>query len=95
MTSKEWYMMRKTNAIQAVTGGLVGCQECGFPLVRALQFDHIRPIGGSGSGKRGRASDATRGGALMVKAILNGTQDVSELRVLCANCHCLKGYDHA
>lgn len=82
------YRLRKIKAIAMVTGGDIGCQECGFSAVRALQFDHIVPIGDRLSRHAGMGPE--RGGAIMIGAILNGKQDVSVLRVLCANCHCLK-----
>jgi 5-methylcytosine-specific restriction endonuclease McrA len=87
--NREAYLRYKIKAIMKVTGGLVGCQVCGFPIVRALQFDHVVEIGNRELRKTSKGAE--RGGASMVRAINNGTQDVTALNVLCANCHCLKG----
>lgn len=91
MTTQLQYRTLKEKAIAAVTGGPIECQICHFSHIRALQFDHIKQVNRQTKIKGiPQTGNPLRGGASMVKAILSGHQDISELQVLCANCHCLK-----
>jgi len=55
--------------------------KCGIDDYRVLVFDHIVQI---------RRKGKERAGAELIRAILNGTEDKSNIRVLCANCHAIK-----
>jgi hypothetical protein len=59
------------------------CAICGFADERALQFDHIKPVGGKR--KRGRET---------YRRILSGVDPVTDYQLLCANCHAIKTRTH-
>lgn len=59
------------------------CCRCGFSDERALQFDHIVPVGGKKRGRRKK--DRTN-----YLAILRDGVARAGFQLLCANCHSIK-----
>lgn len=64
------------------------CSTCSISDKRVLQFDHISPI----KRKHNNSSWGRRTGSNLVSAILKGDEDLSNIQLLCANCHMRKTY---
>jgi len=59
------------------------CKKCGTNDIRVLQIDHKNPIG-----QKNRLS-----GVLLVRAIITKKENISNLQLLCANCHMIKTFE--
>jgi hypothetical protein len=69
---------RRDDAIDML-GGV--CEQCGDPDTAVLQINHKVPVL-----RRDRGRD-THSGSALVASILTGRARMSELEILCANCH--------
>lgn len=63
------------------------CVNCGNSDFRVLQIDHIIPI------RRNKNKEFSReGGTRIRQMIANGSRDMKDLQLLCANCHQIKTF---
>lgn len=68
------------NAVIELLGGK--CNRCSIIDARVLQIDHVKAIHREKSGKES--------GHKVALKILNGIIKLSEVQLLCANCHVIK-----
>jgi len=63
------------------------CKNCGIDDYRVLEIDHIIAV-------RRKADSLTfEVGSRLRQIISNGTRDIKDLQLLCANCHSIKTYN--
>ncbi len=67
------------------------CVMCGQNNIFALEFDHIKPTRQSRRPQLGR-SLSRRSAENTAIRIVNGTEDLTNLQVLCGSCHLIKTY---
>ena len=89
---EKWCVIRKNcwlrakRRVFALFGGC--CLKCGNKDVRVLQLDHIAPTGTK------RDTNFRSGKGLYYK-ILRDEEDLTQLQVLCANCHQIKTFENS
>ena len=64
------------------------CIDCGNSDIRVLQIDHKIPVLRNREGYNKRLDS----GARLTDRIANGTLDINDFELRCANCHQIKNY---
>lgn len=77
---REYHARLRKEAIRLLGGE---CANCGNSDYRVLQIDHIEII------KRKKKESTTH----FLSRIVRGLEDLTNLQLLCANCHMLKTYE--
>lgn len=83
---RKYRIINKLKVVELLGGK---CVRCGYKEdVRALEIDHIVPL------RRGnKGSLSTEKGARLHQLILMGKIDLTDLQLLCSNCHSIKTYE--
>lgn len=77
--------LERKKKVVSLLGGK--CTICGYnDNILALQLDHIIPI------RRNKKDLNKRSGSTLYRNILLGKEDISNIRLLCANCHAIETY---
>jgi 5-methylcytosine-specific restriction endonuclease McrA len=77
---RRWRLIRKERVIKLLGGG---CKRCGFDNPDALELDHIIPVNRKTNG----LGDA---GSELWRKVANGYIPLSDVQLLCCNCHAIK-----